>query len=533
MSAEPAAVLPTPSPAPAGAPARAPGLPQPAATASIWPHACIGVALCLLLALYFETAAAIVGVWLRSATFAHGFMLPPVAAWLIWRRRAHLAGVPRRPWLPALAALAALGALWLLSTVANVAVLQQYCLVLMLAAMVAAVLGRHFAAAIGFPLGYLLLAVPFGEVFIPPLIEFTARFTVGLLHLMGIPVFRENNYLSLPTGNWSVVDACSGLRYVIASLALGTLYAYLTYRSLTRRLIFIAAALVVPVIANGLRACLIVLIGHWSDMTQAIGIDHLIYGWVFFGLVITLMFWCGARWRQAEPPASVPTNQPRRDAAAGDFCRVTVAALIVIAIWPPLAMLVLAPPPANAAPARQLTLAAPPSPWHTSPLLPEDWTALHAGRPQRLSANYSDGSRTVSLQLTWYQHQFKGSELLTPVRRLAPDTMIHWSEISATGREIRIGQRAIPVRQSVEQSAGVTLLVWRWYRIGGRDTASPQRVKLTLAKAKLFGGDDGGAEIVVAAPYDEQTAPAEAAMRDLLAAMLPAIDQGLHHAATR
>lgn len=531
MSAGPAVLLPTPSPA--GAAARDPGPPRPGATAGVWPHACIAVALCLLLALYLETAAAIVAVWLRSATFAHGFMLPPVAAWLIWRRRAHLAGVPRRPWFPALAALAALGALWLLSTVANVAVLQQYCLVLMLAATVAAVLGRRFAAAVGFPLAYLLLAVPFGEVFIPPLIEFTARFTVGLLQLMDIPVFRENNYLSLPSGNWSVVDACSGLRYVIASLALGTLYAYLTYRSLTRRLLFIAAALVVPVVANGLRACLIVLIGHWSDMTQAIGIDHLIYGWLFFGLVITLMFWCGARWRQAEPPADAPTSQPRRDAPAGDFLRVTVIALTVIAIWPALATLVLAPPPASAAPAPQLTLAPPPPPWRASPLLPQDWAALHAGRPQRLSANYSDGNRTVSLQLTWYRHQFKGSELLTPVRRLAPDTMIHWSEISAAGREIRVGRRAIPVRQSIEQSAGVTLLVWRWYRVGGRDTASPQRVKLMLAKAKLSGGDDGGAEIVVAAPYDEQTAPAEAAMRDLLAAMLPAIDQGLLHAATR
>jgi len=533
MSAEPAALL-SPPPRALPQPAPPPAL-QPPATARVWPVACVAAALCLLLAIYIDTAAAIVGLWLRSATFAHGFVLPPVAAWLVWRRRARLATVPCRPWPPALAALAAVGGLWLLATVANVSVLQQYCLVLMIAATVTAVMGRAFAAAIAFPLAYLLLAVPFGEVFVPPLIEFTARFTVGLLQLAGIPVFRENNFLSLPSGNWSVVDACSGLRYLIASLALGTLYAYLSYRSLTRRLIFIAAALVVPIIANGLRACMIVLIGHWSNMTLAIGVDHLIYGWVFFGLVTTLMFWCGARWRQTESPARViPYDQKRKKPAAGpaDFVGVALAAIAVVAVWPLLAMFTLLPPPADAARSPQLTLAAPPAPWRAVPLRPGDWTAPHAGSPRRFSANYGDGQRTVSLHLTWYRHQVKDAELLTPVHRLAPG-QAQWTEIDAKRRVIQVGGRRVEVRQSIEQSAGVTLLVWRWYRLDGRDTASRQLVKLLLAKAKLSGGDDGGAEIVVAAAYDEQTAPAEAAMRDLLAAMLPAIDQGLRHVAGR
>ena len=102
-----------------------------------------------------------------------------------------------------------------------------------------------------FPLAYLLLAVPFGEALIPPLIDFTADFTVTALQLTGIPVYREGSFFTIPSGNWSVVEACSGLRYLIASFTLGTLYAYLTYRSLKRRLIFIALSVIVPIIANG------------------------------------------------------------------------------------------------------------------------------------------------------------------------------------------------------------------------------------------------------------------------------------------
>ena len=79
------------------------------------------------------------------------------------------------------------------------------------------------------------------------------------------------------------------------------------------------------------------------------------------------------------------------------------------------------------------------------------------------------------------------------------------------------------------RAASYKLLVWRWYRQDGVDTTSPQYVKLLLAKARLFGGADGGAEVVLAAGYDEHAAHAEAAMQDLLTAMLPAIDRSLRH----
>jgi exosortase A len=520
-------------------PPRRPLAPRSHLRSAAWPYRCAAVALLLVLVVHFATAGAIVGVWLRSATFAHGFMIPPIALWLVWRQRERLAAVPCRPSPLALLALGATGALWLLSTVANVQVVQQYCLIPMLAATVAAVLGRVFALAVAFPLAYLLLAVPFGEVFVPPLIDFTARFIVAMLQLAAIPVFHENSHISLPTGNWSVVEACSGLRYLIASLALGTLYAYLTYRSLWRRLAFIVVALALPVFANGLRACLIVLIGHWSDMTLAIGVDHLVYGWVFFGLVMTLMFWCGAHWRQYEPEAAPAVgnavlHHPAASPAA--FVGVTVAAIAVAAIWPLLAMLALGPAsaaaPSDGAPEPQLTLAPPPAPWRASPLGATDWRALHQGQPQHFSSNYHNGRRTVSLQLTWYRHQTRDAELLAPVRRLAPG-QAQWSESGVAQRELVVGGRGITVRQSTEQSADAKLLVWRWYRLPGGDTSSPHRIKLMLAKAKLLGGDDSGAEIVVASTYDEQAAPAQAAMRDMLAAMLPVIDQGLRHVATR
>lgn len=529
MSADPA-VLRAPSPQPQPTRVHRPISVRTAACASV------AAALCALLLIHYATAESIVGLWMRSATFAHGFVIPPIAAWMVWRQRHQLARVPLRPAPLALPVLAALGALWLLSAVANVQVLQQYCFTLMLAATVLAILGVDYARAVAFPLGYLLLTVPFGEIFIPPLIDFTARCTVFLLQLLDIPVFRENNYLSLPSGNWSVVEACSGLRYLIASLALGAMYAYLTYRSLGRRLLFIAVSAVVPVLANAVRAFLIVLIGHSSNMTLAIGIDHLIYGWLFFGIVSAILFWVGARWRE-EDGAGAPVTSPSRKAAptaparSAGFGWMALAVVAIAAVWPLAAQFALRPGTPDPRPAPPLTVAPPPAPWQASPMKDTDWHVLHMGQPRRWSANYDDGRRTVSLQLTFYRHQERRADLLAPVRRMVIPGLPRWIEIGGMQRSVKVGARAFEVRQSIEQAAGVKLLVWRWYRQDGIDTASPQLLKLMLAKSKLLGGDDGGAEIVLASAYDEEIGVAERAMHDLLLAMLPAIDQGLRHVA--
>ncbi|MBV7534760.1 exosortase A [Duganella sp. sic0402] len=494
-----------------------------------WQHGCLVVTLLILLAVYLPTASTIVSVWWRSPTFNHGFLILPVAGWLIWRQRLRLAGIARQPWRAGLMLVAALGAAWMLAAVANVQVLQQYCLVLMCIVTVVTLYGTNLASAIAFPLAYTLLAVPFGEIFMPPLIDFTAHFTVTLLKLAGIPVFQENNYIALTTGNWSVAEACSGLRYLVASLALGMLYACINYQSMVKRLIFIGISLLLPILANGLRACMVVLIGHWSDMKLAAGVDHLVYGWLFFGAVMTVLFCCGAYWRDAEPPLiSAPGARPMPQTPPKRFIATAIAIVGLGAIWPPLAAYILRPP-LDDMPEQKLSLAPPAKPWRASRMRAGDWHMLHRGAPQRIAQNYSDGQRVVSLQLTWYRHQTEGAELLAPVRRTVVAGAPQWEEVSASRRKLMLAGRELTVRQSIQQAAHYKLLVWRWYRQGEVETASPQMLKLLLAKAKLTGDSDAGAEIIIASAYDEQPVRAEAAMRALLTTMLPAIDQGLAH----
>lgn len=478
----------------------------------------------LILLLYRDSVGAMVMLWSRSQTFAHGFAVVPASVWLAWRQRAHLAALRPKPALAGFGLLLLAGIAWLLAYAANVQVVMQYAVTAMLPATVIATLGWPAARLLAFPLGYLFLAVPFGEVFVAPLIDFTARFTVGALQLTGVPVFRENNHFSIPSGNWSVVEACSGLRYVIASLALGLLYAYLNYRSVWRRIAFVGVALLLPIVANGVRAYLIVMIGHWSDMRLAVGVDHLIYGWLFFGLVSLLLFWCGSFWRDDAPARQ---RQPQAGAPAAPRALVPAAAiacLALAALWPALASRLVTPPAPPPAPALMVQ----PGPgWRITADAPP-WTASHAGAPLELIQTWHGAPGQVSLQLAWYASQGRDDELLAHLPHPYGEA---WLPVANEARAVAVNGRSIALRRIVLQQGAQRLLLWRWYRQGGTDTGNVFLVKLLLAQARLLGRSDGGADIIVSAPYDELAAPPDARLQAFLTAMLPAIQQGLDHAA--
>jgi exosortase A len=490
-----------------------------------------------ILVIYYETTRSMIAIWDRSETFAHCFVIAPISAWLIWRQRKQLTTVESRPNPWALIALVCLGFGWLLATLAHVLVFQQYFLVAMIPVAVWSVLGTRMTAAIAFPLAYLLLAVPFGEVFVPTLINFTADFTVNALQLTGIPVYREGTYFTLPSGNWSVVEACSGLRYLIASFTLGTLYAYLTYRSLTRRLAFVALSLIVPIIANGIRAYLIVIMGHLSGMTLAVGVDHLIYGWIFFGLVMLLLFWIGALWRediQVEEPRVTRSVNVRQSENSGrcPALRVTAAiataAVAIALLWPAYIIYL----ERNQHTARLTALAIPyASPkWEVRSTEIAKWRPLYVGKPTEFMKTYKGASGSISIYLASYRNQRPASQLITSGNMLVAETDLEWRNVNEQVRKIDIGTQQLTVRQNQLHSHTRKFLLWRWYRLGTEETTSPQIAKMVLAKNKLLGRGDDGAEIIILAQYEDKPEEAVPVLIDFLNDMLPAIRKGLDDA---
>jgi exosortase A len=481
------------------------------------------VALLAPFALYFGTVASIVSIWDSSETFAHGYVILPISLWLIWRRRANFSALPPTPHWPALILLALLGLCWLAAHIGEVQVITQYMFVAMFPAIALAVLGPRLAASFAFPLLFLLFAVPFGDIFVGPLIEHTANFTVAAVRAVGIPVLRNGTRFELPTGSWSVVEACSGVRYLISSITLGTLYAYLTYRSTKRRLAFVALAIVVPIIANWLRAFMIVMIGHLSGMALATGVDHLIYGWLFFGLVMFIMFWIGSFWREEEAPTPAPAAAtPASARAAGRMAPLVAGVVVVIAVWPAFAFY---NEQANMNP-KPVQLAAPAISWTAAPAF-SDWSPAFRGPSAQFSGVFRQDATPVSLHVLYYRNQGPYHSLISSVNVLA-GPKDPWHEIGNAGVTKNVAGHQVALRETrLSGPDGKHMLVWQWMAIDGHVTASNIVGKLWQARGKLlFRGDDGAA-VLLAAPYETDPAAARAALGTFAESQGAAIEAAL------
>ena len=486
-------------------------------------------AILIILAAYWRTAESIVAIWWRSETFAHGFLIVPISIVLIWMKRRELAKLAPAPDALGLVLIAGAGLAWLVAWAGQVQVVQQYAMTAMIPAAVVAVAGRRVALALAFPLAFLLFGVPVGEVLIPPLMHWTAHFTVVALRLTGMPVYQQGTFFTIPTGTWSVVEGCSGLRYLIASITVGTLYAYLSYQRLWKRLLFVALSVVVPIVANGLRAYLIVMIAVLSDMKLALGIDHIIYGWVFFGLVIFLLFWLGSFWRDPLPadtrgfPIASPPRSPRRPGLR--FAGSAVAAVALAAAWP----LWAAHLDRESRTASTPVLARPQgeSGWKLDAARLTAWRPRYSGASASLFDVYRKGDRRVALYLGYYAHPRRGGELVTTTNVMVVQKDPVWQKIAQSVGTRNLGRGPVESRETRLESGWQRLLVWDWFRIAGHDVSNPYLAKLLLAREKLFGNGARGAAIILATPYDDRPGAAEETLREFVRGMLPSIEATL------
>ncbi|MBI5720156.1 MAG: exosortase A [Burkholderiales bacterium] len=499
------------------------------------------LALAVVLWLLRGTGAAMVGIWARSDTFAHAFLVPPIALALMWRKRTELSQVEIRPSPLWLLPLAACCAVWLLGQLAGVHSAAQTALVATIVCAVPAVLGTRLARIIAFPLLFLFFSVPVGEFLIEPMMEGTADFTVAALRLSGIPVYREGLQFVIPSGNWSVVAACSGVRYLIASVMVGTLFAYLNFHSLKRRLAFIAVAIAVPVVANWLRAYMIVMLGHLSSNKLAAGADHLIYGWIFFGVVILLMFMVGSRFVDAPALAAATATAHTSSEGGGGIAHrpgpwlAAAAVGLIVAATQGLQERVDATAAAvapSSAPVVALPVRLPVAgssgtvSWQASDEPITRWLPAYRNAAAFDSAQYrpSDGDAgdAVGVWVGLYRDQGHDRKMITSTNVLVEEGSTAWLALAhAPGRvalpagAAAVELRATQLRAPADPRANPTqrLLVWRVYRVAGRFVAGDAQAMLWLALQRLSGHGDDSAVLMFYTRLSEEGQGAERLQR--------------------
>ena len=491
----------------------------------------VAVLLALVLALYWRTTLSMVSIWERSETFAHGFAVIPIFLYLVWRQRGTLARIELKPCLPALLGVVAAGATWLVGELVSAIGVSQMAMVAMVPFSVWAVLGTRVAGTLGIPLAFLFFAVPFGEFLVPTLMDRTADVAILAIRASGVPVYREGNYFMIPSGRWSVVEACSGLRYLIASFMVGSLYAYLSYRSTFRRVAFIVASILVPIVANWARAYMIVMLGHLSSNRIAVGVDHLIYGWIFFGVVMAFLFWIGSRWREDDKPdpGAEPSNAPNIATARPDrhLWAATLAAVVLTAIWQPLYAGL-----AREGKAGRIELApiTGRNGWEAVPDPLSAWRPDVKGARAELRQSFVKEGQRVGLHVAFFIDQTPEAKAITSQNQLVNTTNNRWKRIGDGAVSAAIGERTFDLRTGVVTDERERLAAWQWFWVDGRVTSSDYLAKLYQALSVLRGRGDPVAWVIVYTPTDGGEAKVRTILQGFATDMLIPIDTALRQA---
>jgi exosortase A len=484
-----------------------------------------------LLAIFYETVWSMVSIWYRSETFAHGFIILPITLWLIWEKRKVLSTLHPIPEYRVLVLLSGAGFLWLLGYLVSALVIQQLALVSLIIFSVWMVLGNRITWLISFPLAYLFFAVPMGEDLVPHLMELTATATVFLIKITGVPVFREGLYFSLPSGNWSVVEACSGVRYLIASITLGALYAYLTYSAVSKRVIFIIVSAIVPIIANTLRAYMIVMLGHMSDMKIATGVDHLIYGWLFFGLVMLILFAIGARWRDDSKSFVDRMDGDEYGSSQKPFNRgsnllASVAILSAVSMWPLLGYAMTHRSVDYSA--STVTLPSALGEWRGNNNPVSDWQPRFLGATHSTLISYRLGDNAIDVSVGVYGKQEEGKELINSKNALLGiDEDPAWRISEHKKILIEYEGNSLSADQFFIKGKDHSYQVLSWYRIGDYHTSSRYQGKLLEAYYRLTFGRQDSSRVVMVIPHNPDIAQLSLPDEKFFGLLIPALGKEL------
>jgi exosortase A len=481
----------------------------------------MAVGLVALFTLYQHTVARLIETWSGSASYNHCFLIPPVSLYLIWRNRTQLFSVTPRPSALGIVVIAVVGAAWIVGNVSSVEFVEELAFVAMIFGLHLAVFGMAATRINFFPLAYLVLAVPMGAFLIPPLQDITAHAAVALLRLVGVSVFMEGTYITIPNGTYYVAEACAGLRYLTATVTLGVLFGYLYYRSPWRWLAFMALSVVVPVVANGIRAFGVILVGYYTSTKVAGGFDHIVTAWIFLSLVTLGYLAIGYSFSDRKGgPDAMPL--PRVDIGTLAPHQALVAVLV--------AMVVAIIPPAYADHVRAVTsrvnlypLINPPkvtAPWVPVEKAQTEWLPKYAGLDSSVANSYrsSDGSQ-VDLFIGFYACQREDSELLAYGNTVADPQV--WRVVNDDSVSASLGGRDTVVAEIQLTHGSVQRLVRYWYWVDGKFTVNPYWAKLLFAQSKLFGGIQGAAVVAVSTPYSVDVTAAQARIDDFMAHVEP------------
>jgi exosortase len=420
---------------------------------------------------YVDVFRILVGQWLTNDVYSHGFLIPAIAAFLVWQRRDALARTEPAP-RPLTGGIVMMGGLLMLvlGRAIDVAGLQELSLLPVLAGVVLWYRGRATLRLLAFPIGYLLFMMPVWDLVLDrlhyPFQRLSASLGARLLEVAGVPVRLDNIYIELPNITLEVAKVCSGISYLIAVAAIGIPLAIYTFPDLRRRVLLLVGAIAIAVVGNGLRVSLIGYLAYHEFSPVIHGPGHVLQG-LFVAMLGYVALFGGVALLRRVPAGRIAgaPAAPQSNTALPSAPRYRRSLALVPALALALAGLARAAPAVDSTPVGKL-----PEPRPTV----GSWVSIEQPRavgpagktvvePDDVWVNYTRaGLGSVQLYVGWFRSQATS-------RRAS-----YWTdafEPEARRRVIDAGTRQIEVNW-LEQAAGEsTVEIAYWFDLGSSTTS--------------------------------------------------------------
>ncbi len=228
--------------------------------------------------LFWPVLTDLVRDWGHDPNNSHGFLIPIITGYFLWRKRQYILSAELNPSNKGLFIIFMGLLVYLLGYLGAAHTTIRVSMFIFIAGSVIYLYGFSMMRAIMFPYLYALFMIPVPyylyETVAFPLRLFVTSVAVKFISLIGIPVIREGNIIMLENITLQVVDACSGIRSLTSLLALTVAYAYISQNTLRRRVVLVLSAIPIAVISNILRVVITGILSRYLGARAAYGFFH-------------------------------------------------------------------------------------------------------------------------------------------------------------------------------------------------------------------------------------------------------------------
>ncbi|MEG3767657.1 exosortase [Alteromonas sp. 14N.309.X.WAT.G.H12] len=243
-----------------------------------------------------------------DGTYSHAYLIPFIFIYLIYVLAKTGQLIPRdRLYVPAIVCSVILCVLYFVALASQISLLIWGLSLAILANLYWMVF--RFSWGLAYTVAFLLFMYPLWGTLQTALQHLSVFSVMNIMALTGIPTYVENTSVMIPEGTFIIAGGCSGLRYFLVSLAIGSLFVFLNLRRSSSIVKFMLLAIIGALITNWLRIAALVLIGHFSNMQSDLMRDHNNFGWYIYAPFVIILFWYGEKLAKKEP------SDPMEDAA--------------------------------------------------------------------------------------------------------------------------------------------------------------------------------------------------------------------------